>query len=122
MSINIQLEWGNRAHINLVHNYDLRMRGIKTCVIHRFTFCTITFLDDHLATPIFHQTTKPTLNIYAVVECPQCLERAELVFSKEYAEEWEYCECGVEFEIRKSFDPYAQKEVDKVYVKQEVAA
>jgi hypothetical protein len=118
----MKLEWGNRAHIQLARNHDLRMRGIESCK-HRagVSYCRIEFIDDHYGTPLFNRTNIVTRHKHAVIECPRCIKDTEVCFSDEFANsyEWEWCVCGLEFELRKDFCPYQQKEIEKVFVKQE---
>lgn len=119
----IKLEWGNLKHINLVRNYDERMRGISPCRTYaEVVYCKVKILDDLRGTPMFYRTKGiTTRHKHALIECPRCFNYLELVFSDEYADsyEWEWCGCGIEFELRKEFCQYQMKEIEKVFVKQE---
>ena len=80
--ISFKPEFGNRQHIQLVCNYDERMRGVKP-VMHRLSLagCEPEQLDDRDGTWEFHRVPGLTRKfMHAVVVCPQCLTEAELCF------------------------------------------
>lgn len=119
----VKLEWGNPKHIGMVRSYDEIMRGEKPVVLRvglqYAREVEVEDIDDEFLTTYEYIRCGEIKTPYqhCIVKCPCCQREKDIVFGDEDEKEW--CYCGLEFEIRKQYDIYQQKEVEKVFVKQE---
>ena len=123
MKPDIKLEWGSPKHIELVRNFDKRMRGkmpllLKTSV----DWCIPICKPNVHGTWYFERTGgRVTHSMHCVACCPQCNQDIELVWSKKYNDgDWHTCrKCDIDFELREErldyypwvkYNVYLQKE------------